>query len=99
MELRAELGGACQSSLDEDRELVTADARQLVLGVGKPAQRVRQVAELLVSGRVSVRVVQQLQVVHVSEHEKKRRFCVTAPRKHFVEDTVVQKAGQKVAVC
>jgi len=33
-ELRAEFRGACQSSFDEDRELVTADARQLVRGVG-----------------------------------------------------------------
>ena len=45
-----------------------------------------------------MRVVEQLQVVHVSEHEQERRFRVAAPAEHLVEDTGVQEAGQEVAV-
>ncbi len=96
-ELGAELRGAGKSSFNEDPELVSADACELVFRGVSRRSAFREVAQLLVSGGVPVRVVQQLQVVHVAEHEEEGLVCVTTPGERFVEDARVQETGEKVS--
>ena len=94
----AELGGLADPAVEEDRELVAADTRQLVVGAERARQRLGDPAQLEVPGGVPVRVVHQLEVVHVAEQEQERPSCLTPPRERLVEDACVEDPGEEVAV-
>ena len=81
----------------EDRELVASNARELVAGRERRRKRVGQAAELRISRRVPVRVVDRLEVVHVAEEQHERIAGVAEAREHLVEDARVEDARQEVA--
>jgi undecaprenyl-phosphate 4-deoxy-4-formamido-L-arabinose transferase len=94
----AKLGGLVDSAVDENRELVAADAGQLVVGAEGARQRLRDAAQLEVPGGVPVRVVDELEVVHVAEQEQERFPRLTPPGERLVEHAGVEDPGEEVAV-
>ena len=84
------------AGLGENGEFVTTDARELVVGADGLRQGVREPSKLGVSGGVAVRVVDQLQVVHVGKQQQERAASATATCQGIVEHACVEDAGEKV---
>src|SRR5205807_794264 len=95
-QLRAQFGGLAHARSGEDRELVAADARQLVAGADRLPESVGETSQLDVPGGVAVRVVDLLEVVHVAQKQNERLLTLAASRERLVEDAGVENAGEKV---
>ena len=86
--------------LAHDDELVTAQARNRVLGTNCRVQPMRHLAEQLVAGRMPIVVVDRLEAVEVAEEQSDDRFVAGEPGQRVLDvvqqQPAVRKAGQRV---
>src|ERR687888_184430 len=88
-------------AVDDDGELVAADAERLLPGAALLGQRARELAQDAIAGRVALVVVQALEVVEVEEEERDvARARVGALERGvevLLEGAVVAELGERVA--
>lgn len=88
--------GLFQVRVDQDPELVAAHARDFRGLTGEAAQKLTDGTQHAISFRVTVRVVDLLQVVHVTEEESEPPSGCAPPCERFVEHAGVQEIREEV---
>ena len=95
-----ELEAGCGFALDDDGELVAADAEGLFAGTAVLGERARELAQHAVAGRMALVVVQPLEVVEVEEDERQPAAGGVRAEERTVdvllEGAVVAELGQRV---
>ena len=94
------LGGKARRPVDHERELVAADAEDLVLGTDHPQEDTAHLPQDLVADGVSLLVIRALEPVEIEEDERDGavgRPSLRRKRAHeLVEGAFVREPGERV---
>ena len=93
----ADGAGDVRTAVDDDGELVAADAGDDVTGAHAAAQPLGEHEQELVAGGVTAAVVDVLEVVEVDEQQAHRTAALQDPVGDLLEQGAVGQAGQRVA--